>query len=215
MPAPVTVSPNQGWDGIDGSWNTFSIRVGSQHTVSNVFVSTASQQIWVVNSEACKVARNDSNTVDDIDDECERTRGFLFNTTESSTWEAQGYYNLWVGKNLGLSGNGYYGFDTVALGLGGEEGPTVDNTTIGTLITPNFWLGHLGLHPKSTNFSQNLAPVPSYMTRLFEQGSIPSLSFGYTAGVQYRMPPSESLSHFFANQYRRCIVSRQLDSWWL
>ncbi|UPX20199.1 uncharacterized protein EKO05_0010439 [Ascochyta rabiei] len=188
VPTPITVAPDQGWDGIDGAWNTFSIRLGSQQSISHVSVSTASQQIWVVNLAACEFTSPDPSTNKDIislDADCERGRGSLFNTTQSSTWKERGYYHLWIGEKLGLVGNGYYGFDAVGLGNQGEEGPTVDNTTISTLNTYDFWLGHLGLHPKPTNFSQGMAPVPSYMTRLFEQGSIPSLSFGYTAGVQY------------------------------
>ena len=189
VPAPVTVSPDQGWDGIDGAWNTFSLRVGSQRTLSRVFVSTASQQIWTVNSEACElkyVDQTTNTTTISFNKSCEASRGWLFDITESSTWQEKGWFGLWIGmKYYGLSGMGFYGFDTVGLGIEGEEGPTIDNTTIATLKTPNFWLGHLGLHTKPTNFSQDTPAVASYMTRLFEQGSIPSLSFGYTAGVQY------------------------------
>lgn len=189
---PITVAPDQGFAGIDGAWNTFSLRVGSQQSIANVLVSTASQQIWVVNAEGCVGQYEDTSTnttVTEFSEDCKRSRGYLFNTTVSSTWDEQGFYSLWVGGNYGPPGIGYYGYDAVGLGIPGEEGPTVDNTTIGTLKHPNFWLGHLGLHPKPTNFSADLLstpPVPSYMTRLFEQGSIPSLSFGYTAGVQYR-----------------------------
>ncbi|KAF3041381.1 hypothetical protein E8E12_009123 [Didymella heteroderae] len=118
------------------------------------------------------------------------SRGQLFNVTDSKSWYERGFWALWVGRdNFGLSGNGHYGYDTVALGIPGEEGPSVDNTTIGTLKNPNFWLGHLGLHPKPTNWSTDvsvLPPVPSYMTMLYEQGNIPSRSYGFTAGSQYR-----------------------------
>jgi hypothetical protein len=74
----------------------------------------------------------------------------------------------------------------VGLGFRGEEGPTLDNTTVGTLISPNFWLGHFGINPKPTNFSAFQDPSPSYVTTLFEQGKTPSLAFGYTAGKRYR-----------------------------
>ncbi|KAJ8106454.1 hypothetical protein OPT61_g9525 [Boeremia exigua] len=179
IPEPLTVAPDQGWAGVDGQWNTFTLRVGAQQAIVQVVPSTASQQIWVVNTRACAQSN---------DTECERSRGYAFNTAESHTWVQQGYYKLWVGGTYGLTEDGYFGYDSVGLGNLGEEGPVVANTTIGTLRDPGFWLGHLGLHPKSTNFSANLLetpPVPSYMTRLFEQGSIPSISFGYTAGVQY------------------------------
>ncbi|KAH6621856.1 aspartic peptidase domain-containing protein [Boeremia exigua] len=190
VPVPLTVAPDQGWAGIDGQWNTFTLRVGAQQAVTQVVPSTSSQQIWVVNSEACEV--NDTSSSDPqavkADPDCEYNRGYVFNISQSRSWAAQGYYSLWIGGTYGIEGNGFYGYDAVGLGLPGEEGPAVANTTIGTLRTPEFWLGHLGLHPKSTNFSANLIdtpPVPSYMTRLFKQGNIPSISFGYTAGARY------------------------------
>jgi hypothetical protein len=186
VPTPVSVAPDQNWVGIDGAWNTFTVRVGSESTRAMVFASTSSQQTWIVNRDACVIKETNS-----FDANCEMSRGFLFNTSESDTWQEEGFYGLWVGRPLGMYGNGFYGFDTVDLGLEGEEGPSVENTTIGTFVTPNFWLGHIGLHSKQTNFSQELPSVPSYMTRLFEEGNIPSVSFGYTVGSQYRMfPPS-------------------------
>src|SRR5690242_1989057 len=173
VPLPLTVAPDQGWAGIDGQWNTFTLRVGSQQSVVQVLPSTASQQIWVVNTEACKVQYLDTTTNTTLppesDPDCERRRGYVFNTNQSSTWDDEGYYDLWVGGTYGSSSTGFFGFDAVGLGLPGEEGPAVTNTTIGTLKFANSWLGHLGLHPKSTNFSANLLetpPVPSYMTRL-------------------------------------------------
>lgn len=198
IPAPLTVSPDQGWSGIDGVWNTFSLRVGSQQAIVQVLPSTASQQIWAVDPEACTGTFEDTftnTTVKKVDNGCKSSRGQLFNITGSKSWHDRGFWGLWVGRdNFGLTGNGHYGYDTVGLGIPGEEGPTVDNTTIGTLKNPNFWLGHLGLHPKPTNWSTDtsIPPVPSYMTMLFEQGSIPSRSYGFTAGSQYRTWPSLS-----------------------
>ncbi|KAH7093605.1 aspartic peptidase domain-containing protein [Paraphoma chrysanthemicola] len=189
VPAPVSVAPDQDWWGIDGAWNTFSLLVGDPQTNVRVLASTASQQIWVVNREACIKNVTDSSgkivALNQFDSECESNRGYLFNQTSSSTWRRKGYYRLWVEKWLGLGGNGLFGFDSVGIGLPGEKGPSVKNTTVGTLVTPSFWIGHLGLHPKSTNFSAFEEAVPSYMTNLFQQKNIPSLSFGYTAGAQY------------------------------
>ena len=182
VPAPVSVAPDQVWQGIDGSWNGFSIRVGSQQQRASVLVSTNNQQTWVVNQIACVL--NETKT---LDKNCERSRGSLLDPNESTTWTSQGFYGLWTGTNLELYGNGFFGYDTVTLGMPGEEGPSVKNSTIATVVTSNFWLGHIGVHAKQTNFSKDVAPAPSYISQLFEQGSIPSVSFGYTAGSQYRM----------------------------
>ncbi|RAR05512.1 acid protease [Stemphylium lycopersici] len=191
VPAPVSVQPDQSWMGIDGAWNTFSLKVGDPGTSVRVLVSTASQQIWAINRMACVANITDPTTgaiteCNVFDSSCEESRGGLYNSSDSTTWQQKGFYQLWIEKYLGLLGNGLYGFDSVGLGLRGDQGPHVENTTVGTLVTANFWLGHIGLHLKPTNFSVFEDPVPSYLTNLFKQKSIPSLSFGYTAGAQYR-----------------------------
>jgi hypothetical protein len=190
VPAPVHVAPDQDWAGIDGEWNTFSLLVGEPAANVRVHVSTASQQIWVVNRQACVQNITDGTgkivEYNQLDTDCEDSRGRLYNQTFSQTWHSKGYYRLWLEKWLDLKGNGLFGWDSVGLGQAGEQGPRLQSTIIGTLVTPNFWMGHLGLHPKPTNFSAFEDPVPSFMTGLFTQGSIPSLSFGYTAGARYR-----------------------------
>jgi len=191
VPAPVSVAPDQDWVGIDGTWNTFSLFVGNPQTNVRVGVSTASQQIWTINYQAC--LRNITNSagkvieVNKVDNECLISRGYTYNETVSSTFRLKGYYRLWIEKWLGYVGNGLFGFDTVGLGFPGEQGPSVKNTTIGSLVSSNFWMGHIGVHHKPTNFSVFEDPIPSYLTNLFTQKSIPSLAFGYTAGSRYRM----------------------------
>lgn len=190
VPTPVKVAPDQGFTGIDGKWNTISLRVGSSEHISNVLVSTASQQTWLIHPLACLKNQTESGrTVEVTDGNCYDSRGKTFNKSESTTWTNNGFFQLWILKNIGLSGTGEYGWDTVGLGNKGEETVTVKNTTIGTLISPNFWLGHFGVNPKPTNFSSFADPSPSYMTLLFEQKKIPSLSFGYTAGAPYYAKP--------------------------
>ncbi|KAF2260029.1 acid protease [Lojkania enalia] len=189
IPSPVSVAPTQNWDGIDGSWNSFALRIGEPSQFARVFISTASQQTWAIHATACLVNQTDpetNQTVEVVDNDCRDSRGWTFNLTESTTWDEIGFYKLWTEKNLGLVGNGQYGYDTVGFGQPGEEGPTLKNTTVGTLITPNFWLGHFGVNSKSTNFSAFTDPSPSYISYLFRQKHIPSVAFGYTAGAQYR-----------------------------
>lgn len=55
------------------------------------------------------------------------------------------------------------------------------------IATSTFWLGSLGLNPQSTNFSTFDDSHPSFMSNLKSNGSVPSLSFGYTAGAPYRL----------------------------
>lgn len=189
VPAPVRVAPDQDWLGIDGEWNTFSLMLGEKGDNVRVQVSTASQQIWAINRQACIQNITDSSgkitQYNVLSTDCEDSRGRLFNQTESKSWTQKGYYRLWVEKWLGLEGNGLFGWDSVGLGQAGEQGPSLSKTVIGSLVSKNFWMGHIGVHPKPTNFSAFEDPVPSFMTGLFTQGSIPSLSFGYTAGSRY------------------------------
>ena len=45
----------------------------------------------------------------------------------------------------------------------------------------------VGLNPRPSNFSNFSDPVPSYLSALKDQSMIPSLSWAYTAGNQYRL----------------------------
>ncbi|KAH7130262.1 aspartic peptidase domain-containing protein [Dendryphion nanum] len=180
---PVVVKPDQFWGGIDGFWSTFMIRVGTPTQFHRVVVSTASQQTWTVYELGCKSNLTITNKLDGA---CNDDRGYTYNDTRSTSWKRRGYYRLWLESSLDMGGNGLYGYDNVGLGGVGEEGPTIKNCTVGTLISSDFWLGHLGVNPKPTNFTAFSEPSPSFMTYAFEQKMIPSVSFGYTAGVRYR-----------------------------
>lgn len=51
----------------------------------------------------------------------------------------------------------------------------------------DYYIGMLGLNPRPTNFSDFNHPQPSYLSLLYENSKIPSLSYSYTAGAQYRL----------------------------
>lgn len=177
IPAPISVSPAQNWEGIDGTWNTFTIQVGTPPQTVRVQISTASQQTWVVAPRGCEGIQ--------ISD-CADNRGGIFTSNKSSTWEPNGAYLLWTESNLGYEGAGDYGWDVVTLGGAGGGGPTLKNTTVGGIGSEDFWFGHFGVNPKSTNWTSFNDPSESYMTLLKDANKIPSVSFGYTAGAQYR-----------------------------
>ena len=90
-----------------------------------------------------------------------------------------------------MTGNAYYGFDTLTLGLPGSELPSLDNQIIAGFATNNYWLGFLGLSPVSFNFSSQddstsmRDPQPSLLSNLKNHTLIPSLSWAYTAGAPY------------------------------
>ncbi|GAB7341715.1 hypothetical protein MBLNU457_g0054t1 [Dothideomycetes sp. NU457] len=177
---PLAFSPDQNWDGIDGSWSTFTLRVGTPSQIVRVFASWMSYQTWVVHPQGCLGYSNTTGT------SCQQSRGGIFETNASSTWDNVGLYGFSIETNLGWNGNAYFGYDVVGLGGPGESGPTLTNTTIGDFAVTTPWIGLFGLNPKPTNFSTQLNGATSYMTQLKQQGLIPSVSFGYNAGAKYR-----------------------------
>jgi hypothetical protein len=63
----------------------------------------------------------------------------------------------------------------------------VKNQSMATIATKSFFMGLFGLTPRSKNFTSFNNPIPSLMQSLQNESQIPSLSWGYTAGNQYRM----------------------------
>ncbi|KAK3707857.1 hypothetical protein LTR37_011859 [Vermiconidia calcicola] len=173
--APISISASQQWDGIDGSWSSFTLRIGTPPQDIRTLVSWNGYQTWGVLPDGC-LAADDYNA-------CAQSRGGLYNQTASNTFEEKGIFDFSILQDLGYYGNGQYGFDVVELG---DNGPSLENTTVAGFALQYFWMGVLGLNPKPTNFSSASDGAPSYITQLKEREYIPSISFGYTAGAQYR-----------------------------
>ncbi|KAJ8611643.1 hypothetical protein MRB53_037867 [Persea americana] len=118
--------------------------------------------------------------------DCANQRGFLFYPNQSLTWIPNSNFGGGIEQNLGLNTNGPVGWDTVALGWQGSVAPKVEHSVILTVYDPRYWLGLFGVNPQPTNFTTLNNPQPSFMQSLYNNGSIPSRSYGYTAGNQYR-----------------------------
>jgi len=183
---PYVFPPSQDWLGNDGSWSTFTLRVGDPPVQWRVLPATNIQDIWVPLPQACVLDHFDS---------CLHNRGVAANVTaahqvfqlnQSSSWVKEGIYNLLSEDNLNYTGNGEYGFDTVSLGPPSLGGPSLSHQVVAGIVTNDFYLGQFGLGPKPANFSDFNDPIPSYMKTLANTNIIPSLSFGYTAGAKYR-----------------------------
>lgn len=165
----------------------FIVRVGTPEQYFSVLPSTANQQTWVPIPEGCDSSRvgNFSNCGDSRGVwpfENENSEGFQSN--QSSTWETIGIYELYLEEHLGIDGNGLFGYDSVGLGA---SGTAVEKQVVAGIATSNFWLGSLGLGANYTNFSDEEQPS-SLLRTLKDSGSIPSLSYGYTAGAPYSKP---------------------------
>lgn len=96
-------------------------------------------------------------------------------------------FQVGIEINLGLDTVATSGFDTVTLGWQGSGGPTVQHSVIFNSDDQTYWLGIFGLNPAPSNFSTFVDPQPSFMQQLVNNNTIPSLTYGYTAGNQYRL----------------------------
>lgn len=177
-PAPLSVIADGSWIGNDGPWSTFTFRIGNPAQDVRLLPSTASEQTLVEIPEGCP-----SRFMPD----CETSRGWLYDKNKSTSWAEKGLFGVRLEQNLLAAGSGDFGFDSVGVNAQGQGGPTLDHQLLGGFAGNAFFLGVFGLNPRATNYSDFNNPVPSFMTNLKNNGSIPSLSFGYTAGARYRL----------------------------
>jgi len=178
-PLPYSFSSSQFWDGNDGSWSTFAIRVGTPAQTFRTLPATTGQEIWVPLPEACP---------NNLEVDCTKTRGAfnsLFRPNNSSSWKELGIYDLVLNQELNYSGGGLYGLEKVGLQIANSGGIELDTQVVAGIATTDFYLGIFGLGPKPLNFSNLDHPVPSLMQALKNHGQIPSISYGYTAGASY------------------------------
>lgn len=141
-----------------------------------VFVSTASQETFVVLPQGCAAG----------DTSCPSARGGIFNPQNSSTWSQYNYFELPIEQNLYGKVNGLFGNDTLSLGAQSGNGPSLEKQVIGGIGLQKYYLGMLGVNPKPTKVSAGDSGQSSYITSLKRQNIIPSVSFGFTAGAAYR-----------------------------
>ncbi|PMD39870.1 acid protease [Hyaloscypha variabilis F] len=180
--APLVVPPSQLWDGNDGPWSSFFLRVGTPPQTMRTFVSTANNQPLVVLNQGC-LSCDPSG--------CENSRGGTFYTNTSSTWiqsniTLNGIFAVAIETNLGITAEAQYGSDVVALGSIGSGLPTISDQLLGGTASKDFFLGTFGVNAAPSSISNLNDPIPSYLSTLKAQSIIPSLSYGYTAGNQYR-----------------------------
>ncbi|KAL8946938.1 MAG: hypothetical protein Q9222_006731 [Ikaeria aurantiellina] len=200
---PISVSSSEAWDGNDGPWSTFALGFGTPPQFVRVLVSTTCPQPWAIDPLGC-TAGDPSN--------CAASRGGLFNKNHSTSWQDQGLYELDQELNLGYTGNGDFGLDSITLGYPGSGAIKVDNQISATIATKDFYIANWGIAPRPTNLTRS-SPDPalflpqdsheSLLSTLRNEGKIPSLSYGYTAGARYRLnrvPASLTLGGYDASR---------------
>lgn len=142
-----------------------------------MLLSTASTFAWTIGGDGCP-----NGYVND----CANSRGDLFLPNKSLTWVPNSVFSFALEDNIGFDSSGNAGFDTVTMGFQGQGGPTVQHSTVFNIFDSKYWLGQFGLNPRPTNFTTFADPQPSFLQQLVSNNSIPGMSYGYTAGNQYR-----------------------------
>lgn len=183
LPAPIAVPASQDFDGNDGPWSSFALQIGTPPQNVKLLISTAGSQTWTVVPEGC-------TSIDPSG--CVSSRGGQFDAARSTTWTrsnatSNGSLPLGLEANLGYFGSGEYGYDTVSLGWQASGDPSLSQQVVAGITTKEFNLGMFGLDPRPTNFNGSDHPVQGYLGTLWQKSLIPSLSWSYTAGNQYRL----------------------------
>ncbi|KAL8761310.1 MAG: hypothetical protein Q9184_002552 [Pyrenodesmia sp. 2 TL-2023] len=167
-----------------------------------VLISTTCPQPWAIDPIGC--------TTTDLPD-CPNRRGNIFYKNLSSTWQDKGLYGLDQELNLGYTGNGNFGLDSITLGYPGSGAATIGHQLLATVATRDFYVATWGIAPRPTNLTRpGQKPVtfaaedayPSLLSTLKDESKIPSISYGYTAGARYkRVPASLTLGGFDASRF--------------
>lgn len=171
-------------DGDVGLWSSFALRVGNPEQTVRVIPSTAGQATWVIAPLGCP--RGVLGT--SISRSCGDSRGGLFNASQSVSWHALGNNSLGLEANLGYGDlTALYGLDTIILGFSDSiGGPKLDAQVVTALAPKHYFNGLFGLNHQATNLTNFTDPHPSALRTMKDNNIIPSLSWAYTAGAQYR-----------------------------
>ncbi|KAF4541567.1 Eukaryotic aspartyl protease [Lasiodiplodia theobromae] len=196
MPAPVVVHPSEEWDKSDGPWANFALQVGTPPQNVQVHISIAEKETWVVGAGGCN-----TSMIEPIPD-CANSRGELFQPLNSSSWQYassvwqnEGFFYLseQLTRDLGTNAMGEYGYESVGLSFRGESGPALNKTVVAAFNATDFVIGQFGVNPNSISFtsendnsSQLNDQTPSFLSRLHDEGHVPSRSFSFTAGSHAR-----------------------------
>jgi len=159
------------------------MQVGTPSQQFRLLPATGLDMTWVVHPEGCDTFSDQVS--------CAKSRGGLYFSHDSSTWNEIGLYELSIYEEamLGYGGNGSYGFETITLGWPGNNLPSVGKQVIAGITTTSFYLGALGLNPWSVNFTELDNSHTSLLSTLKNESKIPSLTWAYTAGAYNYHPP--------------------------
>jgi hypothetical protein len=177
IPAALNIAASQYWDGNDGPWSSFPLQVGTPPQTVRVQVGTSANAVMTISPDGCPPT---------FPSDCSDLRGKVFYSNHSLTWLENSIFNMGIGQELGQDVAAPAGFDTVTIGWQGSQTATVPHNVVFNSEAGTYWLGVFGLNPRPSNFTTFRDPQPSFLQQLVNNHTIPSLSWGYTAGNQYR-----------------------------
>jgi hypothetical protein len=193
-PKPVALSPSGAYDGDDGRWSTFTINIAGDGQGKgqnfNVLISTSSP-ITLIPSNTDWCSTNN----------CAKRRGALDPgslglDTASPPYSRTGLYSLPLESTYGWSQsllspkwndstNATWGTTNVGLGAASKLSITIEKQYVATCPSRDFFLGSLGL--AAGYISPTGASRRTYLSGLAAvTTTIPSSSYGFTAGAFYR-----------------------------
>lgn len=156
--------------GYDGAFSPVQIRVGTPEQYLLVFPSTTSAETWVAGQTLCEGTT------------CASLRGGIFYTSNSTSWQTLGQFELGYSALSQTTSTGNYGFDSVAL----TDTISASDQIVAVVDDGTNWNGHLGLGVQETRFNNNTNFLSLISSLVQNTSTIPSHSYGYTAGASYR-----------------------------
>lgn len=143
-----------------------------------MLISTAIPNIVTVANSSCPQGATSS---------CASNRGEVFAPNSSTTWQFRNVFGLYPELNYTSAEEpAYYGLDTVGLGLS-SSGTTLKDQVVAAVESTDYDFGYLGIDPQPTNWTLNFTvESESFFKTLETDKLIPSLTYSYTAGAQYR-----------------------------
>lgn len=187
VPAPFVAPTTQVFDGNDGQWSTFLVSIGSPGQSFRVLPSTAGTETWVPLPQGCQGSGRSNCSEERGVDSFNGRASDGFNTDASDGWNDIGLYSLDLESDLGYTGNGSYGTDSVTLGSPtGSDTLSSNNSVVAGIADTDYFLGLFGLSARPSSFSNNANNSQSFLAQAASNNQIPSLSYGYTAGAVYQ-----------------------------
>ncbi|SMR50646.1 unnamed protein product [Zymoseptoria tritici ST99CH_1E4] len=178
----LNLNPSYEWQGNDGNWSTFTLRLGTIPQPVHVLPSTSGSTILVVDPQGCESAFT----------KCDDLRGSTFNQNASSTFhriiqsEQQTAFNVSFDseKSLEYTALGPVGVeDKVLLGNEGASRP-LDPQVIHSYYDYFPFLGFFGLEQQNSSVFAN-ETYRSILGSLSNSSNIPSAYWAYTAGSHW------------------------------